>query len=265
MTKILHVTWDGHIGGTQRYLHSLLTSKAWAHCRHTLCLYSQPGALLSQETLRETPVHSLGIDHGWQFFKARKMTEWINEIEPDLIHCHCDTPLFLVGSRQFKEYPIVVHEHGDTQLRGSRKRLTRIFWLDASQRVRRIIVNSKSTYTSFINVLPQFTERCTILPNPWTGSPPSEGILKHSRPTIGVFSRLVESKGIDWLLKCVPQIARSIPDVEVAIYGEGPFKQDLIELSQQMHLERWVSFKGFSNAPLKEMQRAHCVAIPSKI
>jgi len=62
-----------------------------------------------------------------------------------------------------------------------------------------------------------------------------------------VVSHLRESKGIQDLLEALIQIDRKLyVDIKVDIYGDGPYKNELIQLQHEYKLENVVYFKGNS-------------------
>ncbi len=79
-----------------------------------------------------------------------------------------------------------------------------------------------------------------------------------------VVSHLRESKGIQDLLRAV-----SILDVElksilsIDIYGEGPYKDELIKLQQEYGLEEFIHFKGSSSRVNEILKNYHYLIQPT--
>lgn len=63
-------------------------------------------------------------------------------------------------------------------------------------------------------------------------------------PTIISVGRLVHRKGQDRLIQALPQIKREIPDVKLLLVGEGPYKQELERITEQLRLSENVRFIG---------------------
>lgn len=51
--------------------------------------------------------------------------------------------------------------------------------------------------------------------------------------------------GIENLIRAMPDIAKSIPDIHLIIGGRGPLKDHLVTLSNRLHLDRHIQFVGF--------------------
>jgi L-malate glycosyltransferase len=63
-----------------------------------------------------------------------------------------------------------------------------------------------------------------------------------------VSSHLRHSKGIQDLIKAVSLLEESIQNqIQIDVYGEGPYERELIELTQVKHLEGIIHFKGGSS------------------
>ena len=63
-------------------------------------------------------------------------------------------------------------------------------------------------------------------------------------PTLLTVGNLVERKGHDTVLKALPAILRSIPDVTYLIIGDGPFRPNLERLAESLGVRGSVVFAG---------------------
>jgi phosphatidylinositol alpha-1,6-mannosyltransferase len=64
------------------------------------------------------------------------------------------------------------------------------------------------------------------------------------RPVIVCVSRLMARKGQDELIRALPQVHRTSPNVSLIIVGEGPYRKDLEGLVKKLHLEEFVHLTG---------------------
>ncbi|RKD23825.1 hypothetical protein BEP19_05190 [Ammoniphilus oxalaticus] len=62
---------------------------------------------------------------------------------------------------------------------------------------------------------------------------------------IGVVSRLVEAKGIEYVLQAMPTILRDQPSAHLVIVGAGPYEQTLKKMSVELSIQDHVHFLGF--------------------
>ncbi|MCX6429344.1 MAG: glycosyltransferase family 4 protein [Actinobacteria bacterium] len=56
--------------------------------------------------------------------------------------------------------------------------------------------------------------------------------------------RLVHRKGQDFLIRALPIIRQSIPNVHLLLIGEGPYRQKLESLAKECNVEDAITFKG---------------------
>lgn len=64
------------------------------------------------------------------------------------------------------------------------------------------------------------------------------------RPTIISVSRLMARKGHDALIKAIPELKKTIPNVALLIVGDGPYRNNLEKLVQKLELQDDVHFTG---------------------
>lgn len=67
----------------------------------------------------------------------------------------------------------------------------------------------------------------------------SEGRLR-----ILTVSRLVEKKGIEYLIKSIPTTIKEIPNLEFIVVGSGPLNSSLQQLVNHLNIDSYIKFKG---------------------
>lgn len=77
--------------------------------------------------------------------------------------------------------------------------------------------------------------------------------------------RIAKRKGIDFLIRSMPYVVRTIPDVRLLVGGKGSYLEKMKSLVRQLDLERNVIFLGF--VPDDQLNtlynQARCVVVPS--
>jgi len=83
---------------------------------------------------------------------------------------------------------------------------------------------------------------------------------KSPTPLIGYFGRLKKYKCVDQLLRALPLVLGSVPDLKVVIVGEGDDRPRLEGLVRELHLQDVVEFTGFVSEEKKIalLQRMWC-------
>ena len=68
--------------------------------------------------------------------------------------------------------------------------------------------------------------------------------LKHNHNLLFV-GRLEKFKGVEFLIKAIPAVIKAFPQTTLTVIGDGPHKNDLIDLTKTLHLEDSIQFKGW--------------------
>lgn len=63
-------------------------------------------------------------------------------------------------------------------------------------------------------------------------------------PVVVCVSRMVERKGQDQLIRALPGLRRRVPGARLLLVGDGPFRDDLVELARAVGVDRHVAFAG---------------------
>jgi len=107
-------------------------------------------------------------------------------------------------------------------------------------------------------------DRVHVISNPVAVRPPPPPPPRSGRKRIITMGRLVPQKGIDLLLEAFAQCADSYPDWELAIYGEGPERDALGALAQQLGIGERVMFLGFEPDSPSAFAQADVFALSSR-
>jgi len=68
--------------------------------------------------------------------------------------------------------------------------------------------------------------------------------LRTSDIVVGGMGRLVHKKGFEYLIRAVPQLIQSFPNVKVIIAGDGDLRPELSQLAEKLGMEESVIFPG---------------------
>jgi glycosyltransferase involved in cell wall biosynthesis len=144
----------------------------------------------------------------------RQLRDW----QPDVVHAHENfDPRLLMVTRGFRT---VFTVHDPVEHLGARE-FTRVETWVASQwlhRARRIVVHADPLAAELApRVGPA---RIVVIPHgTWPRDSP---LLPPAAPTVLLFGRLEQYKGLDVLVEAMPLIWRARPEVQLVVAGEGP-------------------------------------------
>lgn len=127
-----------------------------------------------------------------------------------------------------------------------------------------LIANSAATKNDLIDVYKVAPKKITVLPNAvpnYYSAIETSGI---DNDLIVYIGRLHQSKGVDVLLKAFAQVIADFPLAKLLIVGNGPEKNNLENLVQDLKLDS-VTFLDFvpKQQVLKFFKSAYCSVIPS--
>ena len=89
------------------------------------------------------------------------------------------------------------------------------------------------------------------------------GIPAGQRVLITV-GRLHKQKGLDWLLQCVPELLRRLPDHDLLLVGDGPERDALREQAETHNSRRRVHFSGWRMDIPELLAASEMLLLPSR-
>ena len=163
---------------------------------------------------------------------------------PAVVHCGTlvtAAPVALMCKLVFRR-PFLVHLYG-TELWASRSRLAALFVRQAVRRADRLVPISDFTRRRALALGGAPERTVTVLPPVDVSrfDPPSAPAGARRLVTV---ARLIPRKGHDVTLRAVAIAARTFPDLEYVVVGDGPHRPALEELAASLGVEERVTFAG---------------------
>ena len=174
----------------------------------------------------------------------------------DVVHVHWPFPHGPMGwiASRVSRAPLVVMSHGAEFALARRKKWVRPILRAALRSADLLFANSNDTAAK---IQAMSGRSATVLPYGSTVKPKHIEVEKNERPRVLFTGRLIERKGVEYLLQAVPQILEQ-RDVDVVITGSGDQREFLEQTSHDLKVSDRVQFLGFvSNERLNE-EYARC-------
>ena len=237
---ILTLDFRPDFGGVQEYLYEI--SKR-------LCVDFDIHVLTSVSgTFKEkVPFERIVLKSVNPFF----ILKLLRQLRPDLVlvgHAH---PKILIPAFLNGRFGTLIH--GNDFLAAQPRWHHSIFnWL--LKRSHSLIVNSETT----ANHLQKFGLTATDVIHPGTDPDrfkPTVSTKKDKSFTLLTIGRLVPRKGIDTIINALPNITSEFPHVIYMIGGNGPEKNNLVQLAKTLKVNQHVQFLGF--VPDEDLPRVY--------
>ena len=182
-----------------------------------------------------------------------KLYRFIERNKFDIIHTH-NTAAFIDGviASKMAGVPVIIHtDHA--RAFPDKKRYMLAEWF-LSRFTTKIVAVSEHTRSKLIEYEKLSPSKVIVIPNgiderkyAVTADHRKKkelGIEKHY-PILGLGVRLIEQKGVEYLLKAMPSILQEFPKTMLLIAGGGPFQQNLQTMSEKLGIAQAVKFLGF--------------------
>ncbi|MUM77820.1 glycosyltransferase [Pseudodesulfovibrio sp. F-1] len=108
------------------------------------------------------------------------------------------------------------------------------------------------------------TAQVKVIPNAAIPSGCKEPTVRFSGPAVVGMGRLHEQKGFDILLRAFAKVAMEFPQWKLVIFGDGPKKSELQELTTSLGLAHRVVFAGQTPTPHADLAQGDIFAFPSR-
>lgn len=252
--KVLYIVDQMKFGGIETML--LSTVQAMKRAGHTpvALIMSSTGALFNELEISGIEVHSITDrvqDLG--FFKPRlimAIRDIIKRIKPDIVH-----PYDIISGHMVRiasvglSVPVVYHlhniiPHGRIKYRIASKILS--FATD------KYIAVSQQVADCRLPLENSAKKPCATLYNALETAPFDEAkrlnfqsLSQCDGPCVITCSRLVPQKNINVLIEAMHHVVASLPKAHALIIGDGPERERLQKLAQDLNLSNNVTFTGF--------------------
>jgi glycosyltransferase involved in cell wall biosynthesis len=193
--------------------------------------------------------------------------------DADIIHGHINAPAIIESATlasKIIDVPLVVTYHADpiiqdvsVKIPNCLQKVLRNYWISVALILKsaKTIIATTPLYIEKSEFLRNYLEKVVVIPNSidfaFFREPNPQDIqifkknyrLENNRILLFV-GRLVKYKGIEYLLKAMKTVLRTVGNVRLLIVGDGPLRGELEYLTRKMNLEKYVIFVGNVNSEL---------------
>jgi len=184
------------------------------------------------------------------FFQFMAILKIAKKERPDVIHAHWifPTAFSAVLAKKLQKIPVISTVHGGDIFGLKGPLFTKIIKYTL-KRSYVCTVNSKATLDAVRRILERDYEIIPMGVNTtgYSKERSSGDIRRRFRvkdKLLLFVGRITEKKGVEYLIRAIPDVLKAFPHTKLLIVGEGDLKEQLQKLSFQLHLQDAISFTG---------------------
>lgn len=257
--KILHITFNMGIGGTEQVIRQIIENSDAERFQHEiLCIDGAIGALGQELQSKGIYIESRQRKPGTDIKLAVSIRGYIKNRKIDVLHCHQYTPYFYgVLGALFTKVKVIFTEHGR-------------FYPDRHHFKRRFINPLLVLRTTHITAIAKSTadavakyeyinrKKIKVIYNgirDLKGQEQSrEALLKElnlasNYQYVGTIARLEPIKNQSMMINAFAEAKKTLPDLRLILIGDGAKMDELQIQSKQLGLEKDIIFTGFLDNP----------------
>lgn len=255
--KILHIMWDGTVGGSQIFVYSLLKELLkYEELQIEVCFAKQEGIVAEKIKRLGIPTYCLNMKNGFALFKAISLMKLIRQERYDLVHSHSPQPLVRLMMALVKRKGSFLTEHGSIldHIHGRHKpeiyyhRFLAQFihyYIAVSNSVKRGLMSRHSVPLRKIEIIPTALDLSNFRPVEVDETKLRKKFkLPRDGPIIGAIGRLSPVKGIDHLILATKYIIEKFPHCTTLIVGDGELREELQNQVNNLGISKNVFFVG---------------------
>lgn len=267
--KILEIIGDSSLAGAPRHLLGIIENLSLEKFEiHVIC---PPGPLAGEirKIRRHVDLEVIPMRQRLDLKAISDIRKDIKSLRPDIIHIHGTRAGFLgrIAAIGFN-LPVIYTEHLWTKQYHLQSRILNFLhyatnWgldifttlnIAVSEAVKDFLVTSRISHLDKVKVI-------------YNGIDPSTHqahIFRHeSEFLFATVGTLNQQKGIQFLIRALPQIIKEFPGVQLEIIGDGPYKRILQNEVKKHKLKAYVKFTGFVPDVSKYLTRFDLYVQPS--
>ncbi len=240
LKRILYVCADASRTGAPTQLLRLIKG---LHVQYDVSCACPAGWLADE--LKKINVPVLEMPEGFWWFVRRWLSKTYADLKPDIIHRHGIRSGVLGGLPIIPNGTKYVYtEHlwtSDFHLHSKLREALQLHFLKSVCKRSNVVVAVSHAVKSFlVNNLGVPEKKVKVI----YGAIRSVTPVTNDSQTIGTMGRLTWVKGVDNLMRALPAIVKAFPEVKCRIAGDGPEREHLEPLAEQLKVSGHIEWLG---------------------
>ena len=244
-----------------------------------ICL-ERPGTLAPQVEALGVPILCAAKTPGLRLETIERVRELLRQLKPNVVHTHQIGALIYAGPAARREnVPVVVHtEHINNvakQRSLSKRARIRLLWGLAGSYADRFFCVSDDIADAVKAYRTVPGRKVVVVPNgidtaAFAATGDCESLrrdlgIPNGVSVIGTVGRLNEVKSQDLLIRSFAQISNQVPKPHLLLVGDGPERQRLQRLAEELGIADRVHFAGYQPRPEQFLHVMDIFALTSRL
>lgn len=273
MKRVLHITYDMGIGGTEQVINQLIRGMDKNVVEHRICCIEGSlgaiGLVLQNDGVE---IEVLARQPGFDWALIKGIRQLIKAHHIDIVHCHQYTPwvygwFAAIGTKA----KVFFTEHGRFFPDRHRGKAWLINKLMAATTAK-ITAISKATKAALVEYEFLREHKIDVIYNgiePLISTEAGRAKARHElgikpqQRVIGTVARLDPIKNQAMLLEAFALLAPDFPDLVLLLVGDGPERQNLEQRVNKLNISEQVIFAGFKSPATDYMALMELFLLPS--
>ena len=273
MKRVLHITYDMAIGGTEQVINQLVRGMDKSAVEHRICcIEGSVGAIGQALQPQGISIDVLKRQPGFDWALIKGIRKLIKTHRIDLVHCHQYTPwvygwFAALGTKA----KVIFTEHGRFFPDRHRRKAWLVNKLMAATTYK-ITAISKATKAALVEYEFIPAHKIEVIYNgiePLVSTEAGKARvrqelgIKPEQRVIGTVARLDPIKNQAMMLEAFALLAPEFPELVLLLVGDGPERQNLEQLASQLKISERVIFAGFQSPATDYMAIMELFLLPS--
>ncbi len=255
--RVLHVLNTGSFSGAENVAITIIKQTKDRVEGIYVSLDGQIRTVLNEADITFYPVEKLNVS---------SLRKAIKELKPDIIHAHDFTASVISALCAPKSVRVISHLHNNPPWIKSINAKT-IAYAAISSRFEKILTVSQAVITEFV-LGRIFDSKTEVIGNPIDVSAIRNKLEvdkddKIPESDIAFLGRLSLPKNPLRFLDIIKSISEKIPDIRVAMIGDGELRAEIEQKIKELNLEAIVTLYGFQSNPYKYLAKSKVLCMPS--
>jgi glycosyltransferase involved in cell wall biosynthesis len=252
---VVHILWDGHVGGIQHLVKRAFLDDSRSSFRHVAIVASEFGSVIGPGDCR----FCLGMRSGWDILRMRRMFHILKQFSNAVLVYHLITPVFRMLAP--RSHPIIILEHGCTAVRSNFRFINTLLGQAMYKRASMVVCVSRNSRITVNALVPRHAAKSVVVQNPVLISFGEPRVFPRQPATVGFIGRFSPEKGPMEFIQCARHLLEKALPVRFKMVGGGPLLPECEDFARRIGVP--IEFTGFVNDISPELASMDVLAVSS--